>query len=193
MARPDGRIEPGQKLSTAISARAWNRAQEAADRVLGAGAGATEGGAFQKDKASNVVLVKNLSVQDVPLGGVLTISSPGVGNLPTNAEFGGTSEAAKSLRAMFDQPHFAGILPTLDGPFAIAVEPIAAGKIGKMAIGGCVYFRVRMVNRLHRYASPISGNWTQLKSSGCGPVRILWEEGVTDNRLGENFIAFGVI
>lgn len=36
MSRPDGRIEKGQKLATAISARAWNRAQDAADRVLGA-------------------------------------------------------------------------------------------------------------------------------------------------------------
>jgi hypothetical protein len=33
--RNDGRIEPGQRLSTAISARAWNRAQDAADIVLG--------------------------------------------------------------------------------------------------------------------------------------------------------------
>jgi hypothetical protein len=33
--RPDGRIEPGQKLASAISARAWNRAQDAADIVLG--------------------------------------------------------------------------------------------------------------------------------------------------------------
>jgi hypothetical protein len=33
--RPDGRIEQGQRLSTAISARAWNRAQDAADIVLG--------------------------------------------------------------------------------------------------------------------------------------------------------------
>jgi hypothetical protein len=33
--RQDGRIEPGQKLAGAISARAWNRAQDAADLVLG--------------------------------------------------------------------------------------------------------------------------------------------------------------
>lgn len=33
--RRDGRIEPGQPLGTAISARAWNRAQDAADIVLG--------------------------------------------------------------------------------------------------------------------------------------------------------------
>ena len=34
MARADGRIEPGQSLKSAISARAWNRAQDAADIVL---------------------------------------------------------------------------------------------------------------------------------------------------------------
>lgn len=33
--RQDGRVEVGQKISTAFSARAWNRAQEAADIVLG--------------------------------------------------------------------------------------------------------------------------------------------------------------
>ena len=39
MPRPDGRIEPGQPLRGAISARAWNRAQDAADVVLGANTG----------------------------------------------------------------------------------------------------------------------------------------------------------
>jgi|GEM_PF-3914052 len=33
--RKDGRIEPGQPIASAISARAWNRAQDAADIVLG--------------------------------------------------------------------------------------------------------------------------------------------------------------
>jgi hypothetical protein len=39
MARPDGRLEQGQPLRGAISARAWNRAQDAADLVLGANPG----------------------------------------------------------------------------------------------------------------------------------------------------------
>ena len=34
MAKPDGRIEKGQRIASAISARAWNRAQDAADIVL---------------------------------------------------------------------------------------------------------------------------------------------------------------
>ena len=43
MAKPDGRIEKGQRLSTAISARAWNRAQDAADIVLGVRPGVEAG------------------------------------------------------------------------------------------------------------------------------------------------------
>lgn len=43
MAKPDGRIEKGQRLSTAISARAWNRAQDAADIVLGVRPGVAAG------------------------------------------------------------------------------------------------------------------------------------------------------
>lgn len=39
MPKPDGRIEKGQRLATAISARAWNRAQDAADRIFGVGVG----------------------------------------------------------------------------------------------------------------------------------------------------------
>lgn len=39
--RRDGRIEPGQPLKTAISATAWNRAQDAADVVLGQRPGLT--------------------------------------------------------------------------------------------------------------------------------------------------------
>lgn len=44
MGRRDGRIEKGQSLRSAISARAWNRAQDAADLVLGARTGVTVDG-----------------------------------------------------------------------------------------------------------------------------------------------------
>jgi len=55
MGRPDGRIEKGQRLATAISARAWNRAQDAADRVLGAAPG-VEAGATVTD--GNTIVVR---------------------------------------------------------------------------------------------------------------------------------------
>jgi hypothetical protein len=56
--RQDGRIEPGQKLSGAISARAWNRAQDAADIVLAerTGFGAEPGAGLPDRLARNVIL-----------------------------------------------------------------------------------------------------------------------------------------
>jgi hypothetical protein len=55
MARPDGRIEPGQPLRGAISAKAWNRAQDAADLVLGAGTG-IEAGVGSYHSSDHVVI-----------------------------------------------------------------------------------------------------------------------------------------
>jgi hypothetical protein len=71
--RNDGRIEPGQKLSTAISARAWNRAQDAADIVLGQriGFGAGAGRGFTQ---SLVVPARvTTSIQDVGIGHVVQL------------------------------------------------------------------------------------------------------------------------
>lgn len=44
MPRNDGRLEPGQRLNGAISARAWNRMLDAADVVLGDRYGQTADG-----------------------------------------------------------------------------------------------------------------------------------------------------
>lgn len=64
MAKPDGRIEKGQRLSTAISARAWNRAQDAADVVLGVRPGVTaEAGVFGGDHV--VIRIPN-SIMSIP-------------------------------------------------------------------------------------------------------------------------------
>jgi hypothetical protein len=56
MARPDGRIEPGQPLGSAISARAWNRAQDAADIVLGATPGVVAGPPSPPDAGGRVIV-----------------------------------------------------------------------------------------------------------------------------------------
>lgn len=56
MGRTDGRIEPGQPLAGAISARAWNRAQDAADIVLGATPGIAAGPPNPQDSAGRVIV-----------------------------------------------------------------------------------------------------------------------------------------
>lgn len=187
MARNDGRIEAGQKLAGAISARAWNRAQDAADRVLGVGTGFTAGGATGADAASNIVMVHNQTGSAVPVGGALRILVAGT---PFDGgTLDGNNAASSSLKAMFQNKSYAGQLPTLGDPIAVALEPIASGKVGRMAIRGSVFFRLRMKNELHKYAAPLPNDCTQLQSAGCGPVRILYKDG----GLGDGKNAFGVM
>lgn len=188
MARNDGRIEPGQKLAGAISARAWNRAQDAADRVLGVGTGITGGGATGAAQASNIILVRNDTAVNVPVGGALQIQIDLAGSNFAGGTLDGNNEASTLLKAMFQSHVYRGSLPTLSGQIAVALEPIPSGKVGRMAIGGSVFFRLRRGNSLHRYAGPRPGDCTQLQTAGCGPIRIIY----SDAGFGDGKNAFGV-
>lgn len=190
MARPDGRIEKGQRLSSAISARAWNRAQEAADRVLGAQPGVEAGPLTQAERAANVVLVQNDSGIDVPACGVLSISHPLIN--PSGGNLTGDADADKRARSFFQQPVLIGVAPlssSHDWRIAVALEPIAQGKIGRFAVGGVFPCKVMTVPQGGRYATIKDGDVTQLVQSTCGPVFLLWVESGT----GPGKWAVGVI
>jgi hypothetical protein len=129
MPRPDGRIEPGQPLRGAISAKAWNRAQDAADLVLGAGTGIEAGGGSMGNKPYTWVLCKP-SVT-VARWGIVAIT--GVEITPTSTA---TAEATKSFE---EQPIVTGGTPSATTTaWGVAVEPIESGKIGRLAVGGVV-------------------------------------------------------
>jgi hypothetical protein len=80
--RQDGRIEPGQKLAGAISARAWNRAQDASDIVLAerTGFGAEAGAAFPG--ALIVPCQVTTTIEDVKPGHVVAINEAGAKVVP---------------------------------------------------------------------------------------------------------------
>lgn len=165
--RKDGRIEPGQKLGTAISARAWNRAQDAADIVLGDRtrfAAATTA----VEKASNIVLVRNATTLDVPQFGVLGI-------------FGSVVDpGANAERIALN-----GVIPVLEQHrhrFVVTLEPIAAGAVGRAAAGGVFYCKVVMASESHRFATVKDGDRTALQSTECGPARLLWVKSGTGAR-----------
>jgi hypothetical protein len=189
MARNDGRIEAGQKLAGAISARAWNRAQDAADRVLGVGTGITGGGATGADAASNIVLVRNISGVPVPMLGVLQIQTPAI------SPVGGTltgDQAADSRAKQFASGSIVlnGAIPTGgSNPIAIATEPIAVNAIGRMAVGGCFACKVKLAGN-HTFARGRKDDVTQLISTSCGPVRLLW---VDNANWGDDKWAVGVM
>jgi hypothetical protein len=84
MARPDGRIEKGQRLGSAISARAWNRAQEAADRVLGVQPGfGAEAGSSEPGRIVMPCLITS-TVSGVMAGHVVKIDSASVSVSPNH-------------------------------------------------------------------------------------------------------------
>jgi hypothetical protein len=186
--RPDGRVEPGQRISSAFSARAWNRAQDAADVVLGARTGAEAGASQGSQRASNIVLVQNKNIA-LPKHGVCALESSLI--LMSGATIDGTNEASIKLRRFSENPILSAA-PFLEVglPFGIAIEPIARLKVGRIAIGGSFVFRVNLTNTTHRFADIKEGDNTQLQSTSCGRVRIIDIE--TSAGLGTKW-AFGVM
>jgi hypothetical protein len=164
-----GRIKAGQKIGTAISARAWNRAQDAADIVLKDRGGAEPGENAGFGRPLHVVIVKNNSSQAVPRFGVLSIS--GVAINPN------TSEATENTFA--DRPVLTGAAPNAaiyGDKFVVFLEPIANNAFGRAIIGGMFACKVRINNTNHNYAMPLLNDRTQLQSTSCGPVLLIWKD-----------------
>jgi hypothetical protein len=131
MARPDGRLEPGQPLRGAISARAWNRAQDAADLVLGANPG-TEG------VPGSPVLKPYTWVYCKPS---VTVARWGVLAI-TGMEITPTSSSGGATASFEEMPVLTGGTPSATTtPWCVAVEPIESGKIGRVAVGGVVQLK----------------------------------------------------
>jgi len=132
MPRPDGRIEQGQPLRGAISARAWNRAQDAADLVLGAYAG-TEGGVPGSPVLKPYTWAYCQPSVTVERWGVLAIT--GVAITPTSSSGGATA-------SFEEMPVLTGGTPSATTTaWCVAVEPIAANAVGRVAVGGVVQLK----------------------------------------------------
>jgi hypothetical protein len=167
MPRADGRIEPGQPLRGAISARAWNRAQDAADLVLGSTTGVEAGIGQAGSKPYAWVLCKP-SV-NVDRWGVLAI---------TGVEIAPTANATDAETKRFEeQPVVTGGTPSATTTaWCVAVEPIAAGKIGRVAVGGVVQCKVTVSDSAHKFVRA-KASTTELESSTTGEGLLLWSGG----------------
>ena len=75
-------------------------------------------------------------------------------------------------------PILTGVVPAADtdkGKFAVAVEPIAPGKLGRAWVSGVCLCRVNIVSANDKNADVTDGDATQL-TSGDGIAQILWSE-----------------
>jgi hypothetical protein len=167
MARSDGRVEAGQNLKTAFSAHAWNRAQDAADIVLGA-RGGVQGGPQQAGQLPYTwCLAKNASGSDVPRWGVLAI---------TGMEIEPTSEAGGATAEFERLPVVTGDTPS-DGDTAwcVAVEPIADGKVGRVAVAGVVQAKVDIDDEDDEFVK-VGDSVDELVTGTEGQGAILWKQ-----------------
>ena len=180
--RPDGRVEPGQRISSAFSARAWNRAQDAADVVLGARTGATAGESAGGQRASNIVIAFNSTGFLLPMLGVVSVSA-NLGDL-SEAEIDGTNQASSLLRQVIERPLLIASLPGPGAAIGISLEPIPNGKWGRVAMSGVVLSKINVTNFGHNYADARANDMSQLQSAACGPVKIIWYEKIGSSRIG---------
>lgn len=167
MSRKDGRIEAGQSLRTAVSAKAWNRAQDAADIVLGQRAGFAAGGVQGPDVPYTSVLCRNESGADVAAWGVLAIN--GIAITPS----GPSDQSTKQFQ---EQPVIVGVTPTnATQALCVAVGPIKNQSLGRVAVHGVVQVKMEIQNASHTFAR-CKPSTQELISEWGGPAQVLWKE-----------------
>jgi len=166
MARQDGRVEQGQPLRGAISARAWNRAQDAADIVLGANP--STAGFSSSSGHKPYTWVRFIAPQDTNVGDILSLDTTADVYIPTSF-----SDAASVLDQIVLSPDVADY-DTFN--FGVSVDCVKHGAIGRMAISGVVPCRVTLPDASYRtytqYVIP-SNNPTRLTAAMYGNARIL--------------------
>ena len=168
MPRPDGRVEQGQPLRGAISARAWNRAQDAADLVLGANPGTAGAPGSPVLKPYTWCYCKP-SVT-VARWGVLAIT--GVAITPTSSSGGATA-------SFEEMPVLTGGTPSATTTaWCVAVEPIESGKVGRVAVGGVVQCKVEVDKADDKFVG-CKASASELKTGTTGEGLILYKEGGT--------------
>jgi predicted RecA/RadA family phage recombinase len=165
----NGRVTPGP-IKGQLSAAALNRAQEAADIVLGQRGNGMADGPSAGPPAYTGILAKNNTTGTVRRWGVLSVA--GVVFTPSGA----TGNATQQFQ---DQPVLSGGLPTGGSSFVVAVEPIAAGSIGRVAVAGVVQAKINVTDAGHGFATAKDGDLTQLTSAASGDAQILWKESGT--------------
>ena len=187
MAKPDGRIEKGQRLSTAISAKAWNRAQDAADIVLGARPGVEAvGQVYSQPYISALVNIDN-ATEEYPHGGVCIELLDAEWDAPAvNTSFAFPSAIPRANQTTYLKGEIAEVEDLLEyetynsvvpRAFAVSVEPIAIGQtVVRCAVAGLVVAAVRLLSGAHQFVAlprrrSDPDNATakgRLESSDCG-------------------------
>ena len=133
---------------------------------------ATGGEGRVEARRTGIVLVRNDSGEDCDRFAVLGID--GIVFTPTDNEEG-----------FKDRPALKGDTPTAPdhyGKFAILLEPVAAGQLGRALLVGVVPVQIAVTDEDHRFADISDGSRNTLASTPSGAARILYQESGTGTK-----------
>ena len=153
MAKPDGRIEKGQRIASAISAKAWNRAQDAADIVLGVRPG-VEAGQFKEVSLPFSYIYSQFTNKGNVPGRIWNV---GCLDIPGSILLNPPNETDTAWNQV---PAFANASSVSMSRVAIALEPIAEGAFGRVAISGIVPAKITVNQYKWEYAVPWFSRYT---------------------------------
>jgi hypothetical protein len=160
------KVQNGQPLQ--IPADAYNAFIDTAVAFKARGRG--QGGDAAVDAGSaTIVLVRNGSGANLDRFAVLGIDAALIP--PADNPDGFAARVA-----------LAGVAPAaahLGGRFAILVEPVADGAIGRACVGGCTVLKLNVGSAGDWFADAEAGTTAALVSGATGPVQILWKEAGT--------------
>lgn len=142
----------GERLAAAKLNRLVDRLSRV-EKLLGPG----------KPKASAVARMRNGSGSAVAKGQVLGIDSLSISPKDSEGAFltGGISLVGSTPS-----------LPDHEVKYAVALEPIADGKIGRVALDGLVRVRLNLIDKNDKFATVVDGSAT-LESNWFGSARII--------------------
>lgn len=162
------RANPGDPLE--IPASLHNATIEAVEAYLRAKGFAGGTGAAQRPRQA-LVWCKNATGGDLAAGAVLGLDGPLVDDDPVDAEDA----------FLFNELILAGIEPadpTHLGKFAVLVDPILDGQIGRAIVQGVVRVQVEITTTdEEKWCDVDDGETGNLLAADGGSARILWREG----------------
>lgn len=182
MPRPDGRVRPGEPIGSAISARAYNRALDAADWVFTNKNGKLgKGSTGWSPPYTRVAARPSIAVEKF---GVVRVT--GIVTDPTIPE---DYQPTTGFEVM---PCLEVAAPASSSDqIAIALGPVEANAVGWFAVAGAVQVKLNIVSEVDTAAVPVVGNVQQLKTGGSG-YPLLWKEpGVGVGKWGLVLLAKG--
>jgi hypothetical protein len=156
---PRQHVNPGDPIRLAASQI------NGLNRLLNVNAGFSYPAAVEQPTPYTWVMAKNNTGSKIERWGVLAITGMDI-----------TPGSSTNATGQFEQlPVVTGGTPSdTTTAWCVAVEPIAVGKIGRVAVGGVVQVKVEVADSAHTFAK-CKASTSELKSTDNGEGLILWK------------------